>query len=210
METFKPQIRDQESDKRLGYWAFSKELLLSLSPIILTAGAVALGRITQHRIWPLDGSMPITMWIKNKVFSKMFSKAIDKEVQLFANNRQWYEPLFEAVGVTYTDKRGKDMSNAIKALEVSVIPLAYRVWNHQEGKRLSLTESYGRLEKLEHLKPSDDELREQNASLKEQINFLDRPDAAEKLLQASAPSKIQAGDAVHRGVIDAPAANLKR
>lgn len=58
--------------------------------------------------------------------------------------------------------------------------------------KFDLMEGYDRLSKLPNIKPSDDELREENASLKAQLEFLERPGAKAKLEAAGPRGKVSA------------------
>lgn len=168
VDSYKGQPLEERTSQKLGWSGYMKELAYGLIPFGSAAAAIAFGKLTKQKIMPLDGSPDI------------FTKA-----QLFATKKtfkgakiDWDKmDLVPWLTVLYRNPEDKlrvthNFWNGIKGFEFGAIPLAFHIWHRQEKQRLDLTSTYDSLKKLESLKPSDDELAAENASLKQQLEFV--------------------------------------
>lgn len=202
MERLETHALDLDKDERLGKFAYAKQVAWLLSPLIAAVGFIAAGRLTGQKLPFLNGHAPLLLWMQEKgalfvgkrAGMESVKDAVKNIEKLSHAERQFlrypYLPL----------KIADDVNNAIRGFEFGSILLGYRLWTQKEGKRLDLVPTLDRLKKLDYKKPTDDELRAENESLKAQIEFLERPDAQAKLHNVP-QGKIEALSHEHAGML---------
>lgn len=171
---------DQSFEKRksqnLTFWDYAKDKMLwQYLPIAAGLLGLGIGRLRKGEgVFPIDGTPMITVKLQEKLFSKGVKHATGKEAETV---KEWFEPytrFFHGNDKEKRERLEKDAWNVLKGLEFSSIPLIYHVWRSKESKKLDLEEASNRLQVISDIKPTDDELRTENASLKQQLEFVER------------------------------------
>ncbi len=193
-EPSEKQPFEQRKSQNLHFSDYAKGPLFWASLPLIGGLATLLGgyvskKYFNNKIWPLDGSPTIVQTLWEKGFSHVSTKAIGQKLEIGEVERlgfitSWL-PEEKRLNVTH------HIWNFAKGVELAVIPTAYHFWRRAEKQRLDLKPAHDRLKKLDFINPNDAELREDNASLKRQL------DAARS--QAS-PSP-HAGQIVHHGKV---------
>jgi hypothetical protein len=179
LDKFTPTAPNLQNDPRTGMWAFLKEHAVHWAPPLLALVTVGLGRLTDYKIPLLRGEAPITQLIIEKLALRAPGQAA-----AFAKLSHVEKQAARMPGISV--KIVNDLNNFVRFSELFGIYVIYRSWSRKEEKRFELVDAMDRLNKLEYKKPTDEELRQENDSLKAQIEFLESPGAAEKLA-ATAP-----------------------
>lgn len=193
------QSFEQRKSQNLTFWDYAKsKMLWQYLPIMAGLIGFGVGRLRKGEgVFPIDGSPMIVVQLKEKLFSKGYSKVTGKEAEKI---KEWFEPYTRFIHGDDHLKRErleKDAWNVLKGLEFSSVPLLYHLWRSKEAKKLDLEEASNRLQVISDIKPSDDELRLENTSLKQQLDFVERQ-------TGNAPTK-QIDSASHAGKMqDAP------
>lgn len=171
VETYKGQPLEERPSQKLGWPDYLKEVAFGLIPLATAAGALLFGKLTNQKVMPLDGSPDIFTkgWLlmTKKSVKAATGKTIDwDKIDLIPWLTLLYKNPADKLRVTH------NYWNAIKGFEFGAIPLAFHIWHKKEKQRIDLTSTYDSLKKLESLKPSNEELAAENASLKQQLEFV--------------------------------------
>lgn len=171
VDSYKSEPLEKRPSQNLGWGSYMKEVAIGLLPLATAAGAIAFGRLTKQRIGPLNGSPDIFTKGYEAVFKKGLHSSTGQKLVIDDLDRlPWLTALVEGkeakLALTH------DFWNGVKGLEVGTLPLFYRFWRHEEKKRIDLTSTYESLKSINSLKPTDDELRAENASLKQQLEYV--------------------------------------
>ncbi len=202
VESFQTESFEERKSQNLGFGDFVKGRLLWVSlPFTLGGAALLVGRLTKHRMFPLDGTPMITTKIYDTLVKKGFGKLTGEKLEINEVDRlsfitRWFADPKDQV------QAAKHTWNFLKGFEVGAIPAIYMLWRNKEEKKLDLVPAYDRLKKLNELKPSDEELAAENASLKQQLAFVQSREAP----STEASPVLHLADASHEGrVADGPA-----
>lgn len=172
VETYRTaQPYEERKSQNLGVRGYAKEVAWSLLPLMTGLAAMTFGKLTKQQVYPLDGSPDIftkgyEFLFKKGVKDVTGNKLVIDEVERLSSLNFWLPDRESKLRFTH------NFWNFIKGMEVGSIPLAIHLWRRQEGTRLDLTASYDRLRQLNDLKPTDEELFAENASLKQQLEYV--------------------------------------
>lgn len=177
VDEFRSQPYDQRESQNLGARQYAKEVLWGSLPLLSGVAALTFGLATKFksRFLFLDGSPSITYHVQEVLFNKASRHALgthilptDEIARLDPFNR--IVPEANRLGFT------RGFWNFTKGAEVGAIPTIYHFWRQQEKTRLDLVPSRDRLAAISAsgIKPSDEELRAENASLKQQLAYVNR------------------------------------
>lgn len=222
VEKFTATPFDPKHDERLSVAAYAKEIAWEHSGALIAVAAVAFGRLTNYKVFPLDGSASIITRFYEKLYGIKALNLTKLDVKNF--NKAAFGARIEGVSPTtligevletgtHAQQQAirhpwlsslplaNDLNNFLKAAEVGAVFYLYRKWAHKEQKRFDLVEGYDKLSKLPHLKPTDDELREENSALKAQLEFMDKPTTHAALAAMPPYSKVSGSELEHAGTI---------
>lgn len=184
------QAFEKRKSQNLTFWDYAKDKMLwQYLPIAAAAIGFTIGRMRGGKgIKPLDGSPMITYQLQEKLLQKGSSKILNEEVELEEEKLIAITRFFRGENKTNRLRLEHDLWNIFKGVEFSSIPLIYHVWRNKEAKKLDLEEASNRLQVLSDIKPTDDELRTENASLKQQLDFVQRQSGEEPTKQVDSMS----------------------
>lgn len=207
MEEFRTKAPFQErKSQNLTFWDFAKDKLFwQYLPLIAPIIGFAIGRIpradpTKSGIFPFNGSLPIIPHIYEKLFIKGAEKLANIRIGPGAERLEEYTRLIHGDNATKRLRLEHDFWNVVKAFEVTSIPLIYHHWRNKESRKLDLEDACARLEKISYIKPNNEELRADNASLAAQLAFVEGQQKASPVLPLKQPADI-AYDGKLRGEI---------
>jgi len=190
VDIYQPEPFEQRKSQNLSFWDYAKQSLFwGVLPILSGLATFALGRIGKYKIFPLDGSPIITISLYEKLFTKstQYLTGIKSEIGEIERLHPY--------NLIFSDEKRlqgtRDTWNFLKGLEIGTIPVIYHLWRNKEQERLDIVPVAERLKHLQPVKPSDEELRTENESLRLE-------------LAATAPqARISAKDMQHDGKMEA-------
>ena len=184
VETYQSHTRfEDRKSQHLGFGDYLKEAAWNYLPTITSFGALAIGMVTKHKYFPLDGSPSLFQHGADVRTNKGFKKALGTEITIDEVQRLWF--FTKWFSPENQVNAAKNFWNFMKGAEVALPFVAYHHWRKGEKKRLDLTDTYESLTQLNDLKPTDAELAAENASLKQQLAFVEAPHGPKPQLHAS-------------------------
>lgn len=193
VESYKSQPIEERPSQKVGWGDYMKEVAIGLIPFVTAGAAIAFGKLTKQKIFPLDGSPDLLtkgwMMLTNKTLRN--TQAIDRDIQ----QTEWVWWL-TAGQRTPEDKLlvSKHWFNGVKGFEFGAIPVLFHLWGKKEKQRLDLTSTYESLKDINTLKPSDADLAAENASLKQQLEFV----------HTHPQTSVHVATSNHQGILHAP------
>lgn len=204
VESFQTEPLEERKSQKLTFLDFGKEKLFwGLLPFALGGATLLTGHLTKFSLKPvLDGSPTIIAkgwnWLTNGALRKASGKVLTA-----ADQEAFYDSLLfnfpRAFPEAIRDNARRHTWNFLKGFEIGAIPAVYMLWRKDEENRLDLLPAYDRLKKLGDLKPSDEELALENASLRQQLHFVEQKSASG--LEAS--PRLHTAEATLEGTINA-------
>ncbi len=171
VETYKSTPLADRPSQKLGWGDYLKEVAIGLIPLGTAAGAIAFGKFTKQKFFPLNGSMDLLTSTYAKLIEKTTKATHGKALKI---DQVHWTPFLSAFGRTKEEKLriSQHYFNGFKGFEFGAVITLFHHWRKSEKKRLDLTSTYESLKPINDLKPSDDELRTENASLKQQLAYV--------------------------------------
>lgn len=176
MEEFRTDTPlEKRKSQNLNFWDFAKDKLFwQYLPLIAPAIGFGIGRLRGRKgIFPLDGSPSILYKLQEATIFKVFGKNEELKKEPLRLYTEFFYPGDDELATAKRLALQKDLWNIIKTLEITSIPLAFHLWRNKQSKKLDLEDACGRLEKISYVKPTSDELRAENASLAQQLAFVE-------------------------------------
>lgn len=167
VDELKTKPIEERKSQKVGFSDYAKEQLFwGLFPFIAGAGGYLLGKA---RIFPLDGSPMILSKLSLKLFSMPLGAAEKKQAVEELNELKFY---LGHLPDAQRKELAKDIWNFLKTFEVAAVPSLYFLWKKKEGQNIGMRDVAQELLQVDAYKPSDAELAEENASLRQQLAFV--------------------------------------
>ena len=185
---------EQRKSQNLTFKDYAKDTLLWAALPILTGALTFIGgRISRNhfnnKIWPLDGSPTMFYTMYEKAFKHVGEKVAGEK--LVIDEVQRLDPYNRIVPEAQRLNFTRDIWNFMKGTEIALFPTAFHFWKREERTRLNLKPAHDRLKVISASVPTDEELKADNASLREQLAHV------EKKSGVGAPFTALAGGSVH-------------
>lgn len=194
MEEFHTKPIEERKSRHLGVIDYIKGNAWAFLPAASAVFGIAVGALTKQKVFPFDGSPMILQKLQEKLISKGSAKVLGTEIEKITDHeRLWFIP------ERYRMQAAPHFWNGMKAMEFSALPALYMAWRHKEGQTLDLKDVSQKLLTLDNLKPSDEELTTENASLRQQLAFVREhktPSVDEKL-----PTRLHAAQIERLGTV---------
>lgn len=186
MDSYKPQPLEERKSQNLNFWDYAKDRLFWAALPLATGGAaVAFGRVTENKVWPLNGSPDLLTTLHAKIAEKLGRNA---EFTKWVKEGAWMGDAINTLGGPDKEVYRKDYFNFTKGAEVALPFSAYFLWHKKEENRLDLQDASSRLKGVAYVKPSDAELREQNDVMRKEIAFAARGNTPKPVVDAASVS----------------------
>jgi hypothetical protein len=175
----------EQRDSRLSFKAFFKDQLMwGLMPLAAGAIALTIGKLTNYKIWPLDGSPSLGQHLWEMLLKGSSKKVTGREMKITEADRTGIYTQFLAP--EYRENAPKNFWNFWKATEIGVVALVFHVWQRGEKKRFDLTDNVDSMHIAQMSKLSPLELEQANAALhKQQLFFSEHAKPAPTINTAS-------------------------
>ncbi len=221
MEEYKSDtpLEDRKSQK-LTFGNFVKDAMVwQYLPLVAGVVGFTWGRLGKagklpKNGFPFDGSPTIVQkgweYVAEKIAGKVVGKAASKNMAEGLKEIKEERLEFITRPIHGNDKEARislqsDIFNTVKALEFSAVPLLYHLWRNKEDKKINLEEASNRLHAIQTVKPTDAELRVENASLEQQLAFIERQrgEHPHGISMKISPERAHEGKITHTHVRDA-------
>ena len=170
VDTYQAEPLKQRKSQNLTFLDYAKQSLFwGFLPLLAGLATFTVGRLGKQKIFPLDGSPTIFYSIYEKLFFKAAKHAAGVKIEISEVER--LHPFNLIFSPEKRLQGTHDIWNFLKGFEIGLIPSIYHLWRNKEQERLDIVPVVDRLKNIENTKPTDDDLREENAALRKQIDF---------------------------------------
>ncbi|MFN7402076.1 MAG: hypothetical protein ACK5ZH_02640 [Alphaproteobacteria bacterium] len=165
VDIYQPEPFEQRKSQNLSFWDYAKQSLFwGALPILSGLATFTVGRLGKNKIYLLDGSPTIIYSAYEKLFLKTAKHTTGMKIEI--EEVQRLHPFNLIFSSETRLARTKDTWNFLKGFEIGTIPFIYHLWRNKEQERLDIVPVAERLKHLQPVKPSDEELRTENESLR--------------------------------------------
>lgn len=191
MEEFHAKPPSERKSQHLGPVDYIKDNAWAYLPLASVIAGVGIGATA--KVFPFNGHLPITIQAQEWAWKKLFSKGGVELGEITNSQRFWGLPS------KYADPLAPHVWNGVKAAEFAGLPFLYLLWRKKEGQQLDLQDVSQKMLALpKDIKPTDAELAEENASLRQQLTFV-------REQNATPTTQLRATDAELDGKVEEPA-----